>query len=65
MIGLDTATSSFQTLLINKSYRKKTEEAKIKKKCFQLRNKKVQNQILSRKFCQVTHLRDLKSFVGQ
>ena len=31
MIGFDTATSTFLTLLINKSYRKKLKKAKIKK----------------------------------
>ena len=61
MIGFDTATSSFLTLLINKSYRKKL---KAKLKNFQLRNKK-SKPFLSRKFCQVIDLRDLKSFVGQ
>ena len=61
MIGFDTAASSFLTLLIKKSYR---EKLKAKLKSFQLCNKKFKT-ILSRKFCQVTHLRDLKSFVGR
>ena len=32
MIGFDTATSSFLTLLITKSYRKKLKKVKLKKK---------------------------------
>ena len=63
MMGFDSVTFSFLALLVNKSH-KKLIKAKFKKS-FQLRNKKSQNHFLSQKFCQVTHLRDLKSFVGQ
>ena len=58
MMGFDSATS-FLALLVNKSYRKR-------QKSFHLRSKKkIQNHFLSRKFCKVTDLGDLKSFVGQ
>ena len=69
MMGFDSscnfdATSSFLALLVNKSYREKLKRAKVKTS-FQPRSKKVQNNFSSRKFCQITHLKDLKSFVGQ
>ena len=32
---------------------------------FQIRNKKLKTIFLSLNFCQITHLRDVKSFVGQ
>ena len=32
---------------------------------FQFRSKKLKTNFLSLKFCQITHLRDVKSFVGQ
>ena len=63
MMGLDSATSSFLALLVNNI--EKSQKGKIKNKTFQLRIKKVQNHYLSRKFCQVTHLQDLRIFVGQ
>ena len=55
MMGFDSATSSFLALLLNKSYR--TEKRKIINENFTHRSKKVQNQFLSPKFCQVTHLK--------
>ena len=39
MMGFDSATSSFLALLVNKSYRKKTEIGKIKKKSFKFSKK--------------------------
>ena len=59
-MGFDSATSSFLALLVNKSV-KKTEKGKIKRKVFNFAIQK----ILSRNFFQETHLRDLKSLVGQ
>ena len=61
MMGVHYAISSFVALLVNKSL-KKTERGKIKK--LSTLQKKNQNHFWSRKYCQVTNLRDLKSFVG-
>ena len=60
-MGFDSATSSFLALLVNNSHRK-LKKAKLKTEVF---NFAVENYFLSRKFCKVTYLRDLKSFVGQ
>ena len=65
MMGFDNATSSFLALLVNKSYSKLKKE-KLKTKVFNTKSfKKVQNNLLSLNFCQVTHLQDLKNVVGQ
>ena len=46
MTDFDSATSSFQALLINQSY-EKTEKTKIQN-TFQIRDKKVQNHFVSK-----------------
>ena len=63
MMTFDSASSSFLALLVIKS---KNESAKFKRKFFHISHwKNAQNRFLSLEFCHVTHLQDMKSFVGQ
>ena len=65
MMRFDSTTSSFLNLLVFKSYRKKTESTKFQRKVSTFRSYKLFKHFLALDFCQVPHLQDLKSFVGQ
>ena len=64
MMRFDSATSRFLALLVIKPYQK-SEAQNSKEKFPHFAVKKVQNHSLSHEFCHVTHLQDLKIFVGQ
>ena len=65
MMAFNLATFSFLDLLVKKIIQKKMDKYKIKNKSFQIRSKKIPHDFLSKKFDHVTHLQDLKCFVGQ
>ena len=60
----DYQTFTFLALSVNESYRKKLKKAKFFLKKFSTSQLKSLKPFLSRKFCQVTHLRDLKFFLA-
>ena len=65
MTGFDSASSSFLALLVIKSYKKKLKSAKFERKISRFQRGKNVQTCLFLEFCNVTHLQDIKRFIGQ